>query len=223
MKKIMISLLLLISFFYSQKVFSQPGLGDAAPVITDLKLIDKEMPDLKNKFIYLHFWASWSGSEDIILKHLDVLAERYKNKVVFLAISEQNEEQVRSFLQGKQWYNICFALDDGQIKKKYSVSDLPRYFFISPKNIVLATGGFTSEISDHDLDSLIIINDSTVLPNTTNIVTKQDSILSIASAKIINKHWPIPSLMENMYSFDVNDEVRSVLANPKDIRRNDTN
>lgn len=223
MRKIMILLFSLISFIYSPKVFSQPGLGDAAPVISGLKMIDIEMPDLKNKFVYLHFWATWCGSEDISLNHLNVLAERYKNKVVFLAISEQNEEQVRSFLQGKQWYNIYFGLDDGQIQKKYSVSDLPRYYFISPENIVLATGGFTSEISDHDLDSLIIINDSTVLPNTTKIVTGQDSNSNFASEKSLNKQKPMFFQSKDMISHDINDKKKNVLATSKDILKNITN
>jgi len=181
MKKLMILLIILISFFNSAKVLSQPAVGQAAPALSGLKMIDKELPDLGNKFVFLDFWTTYCAPEVASLPHLNTLALRFKEKVVFFAVSDEKEEQVRGFLQDKQWNNIYFGLDIDQIfHKNFSVKDIPVYYLISPKNIILATG-ISYELTDIALDSIIMENDSTIIKNTVKVVIPQDSSKKISS------------------------------------------
>lgn len=176
MKKRMILLFILISFFYPAKVLSQLAVGQVAPSLTGLKILDKELPDLKDKFVFLDFWATWCTSEVKYLDHLNDLALRHKSNIVFIAVSSESEVQVRSLLQNKLWFNIYFGLDVDQIfYKKFSFENIPVYYLISPKNIILSTG-IANELTDSALNSLIIENDSTAVKNGTRIVVSIDSI-----------------------------------------------
>ena len=175
-KKQMILLFILISIFFPAKVLSQLIVGQVAPSLSGIKMIDKEFPDLKNKFVFLDFWATWCTSEVKYLDHLNDLALRFKVNVVFIAVSSESEVQVRSLLQNKLWFNMYFGLDIDQIfYKKFLFENIPVYYFISPQNIILSTG-IANEISDIDLNSLIIQNDSTIFKTGTIIVTTKDSI-----------------------------------------------
>jgi thiol-disulfide isomerase/thioredoxin len=168
-KKRFLLLLILISVLYSGKVLSQPEVGQSAPALSGLKMINKDFPDIENKFVFLDFWATYSSPEVRSLDHLNILAERFKKRMVFLAVSEENEEQVRSFLQNKLWFNIYFGLDiDLIFHKKFKVEDIPVYYLISPDNIILATG-ISDELQDYKLDS---------------IVNKVDSIRMIKTSRI---------------------------------------
>jgi len=169
MKRPFIMLSVLVSIFNTANVFSQPMVGKAAPAISGLKMITQELPDLGNKYVYLDFWTTYCAPEVASLPHLNSLALRYKDKVVFMAVSDENEEKVRGFLQDKQWNDIYFGLDIDQIlKKNFSVDEIPVFYLISPQRTILATGN-SYGLSDHDLDSIIVYNDTTVLFKPTKI------------------------------------------------------
>lgn len=169
MKRHLILLFVLVSIFNTANVFSQPMVGKAAPAISGLKMITQELPDLGNKYVYLDFWATYSAPEVASLSHLNSLAQRYKNKVVFLAVSDENEEKVRGFLNEKNWNNIFFGLDIDQIlKKNFSIEEIPVFYLISPQKTILVTGN-SYGLSDHDLDSIIVYNDTTMLSKPTKI------------------------------------------------------
>lgn len=169
MKKRMILLFVTILLFNSGKVLSQPIVTQTSPALSGLKMITPEIPNLVNKFVFLDFWTTYCTPEVASMAHLNTLAQRFKDRVVFLAISDENEEQVRSFIQDKNWNNIYFGLDIDQIfHKNFTVKNIPVYYLISPKNIILSTG-ISYELTDIALDSIIMQNDSTIMKNTVKV------------------------------------------------------
>jgi thiol-disulfide isomerase/thioredoxin len=215
MKKLMILLLTFVLFFYSGNALSQPIVGHTAPALSGLKMITMGIPDTGNKFVFLDFWATYCAPEVASLPHLNSLAQRYKDKIVFLAVSDENEEQVSGFIQNKQWDNIYFGLDIDQIfHKNFFVKDLPVYYLISPKNIILSTG-ISYEITDHDLDSIIMQNDSTILKNTVRFITSPKSSDLITSVKILQKDYV-------SYFFKKADENSGLIMEEKDLYSNKT-
>lgn len=160
MKKLTVLSLIFVAFLYSGNVLSQPAVGDKAPALAGLKMLNNELPDLKDKFVFLDFWATYSTPEVRSLDHINKLAERFKDKIVFLAVSEENEEQVRSFIQEKLWYNVFFGLDNNQVfHKNFVIKDIPVYYLISPDNIIISTG-ISNELEDFKLDAFVSRNDS---------------------------------------------------------------
>ncbi len=169
MKRLIILIGILITYFNTSVVFSQLKLGEQAPALTGFKMLTTEFPDLKDKFVFLDFWATWNSAEVRSLNHINVLAKRFKNKIVFLAVSDENEAQISSFIRNNKWYNIFFGLDNEQnLIKSFRISDIPVYFLISPENIIVSTG-ISNEIRDTELDSIVNRNDSIKLIKPLNI------------------------------------------------------
>lgn len=155
MKKQLILPIILVLFLNTENVFSQLQVGKVAPPLPELKIINNEFPNLENKFVFLDFWTTYCEPEVRSLSHLNSLALRFQNRIIFLAITDENEEKVRRFLQNKQWNNIFFGLDeDGIYHKKFAVENIPVYYLISPDHIILSTGK-SNELEDYKLDSIV--------------------------------------------------------------------
>ena len=155
MKKHLILAILFILILFPKNVISQQKVGDVAPELPKLKIINNEFPDLENKFVFLDFWATYCDPEVRSLVHLNTLALRFQKRVVYIAVTDENEEKVRSFLQNQHWDDIYFGLDeDGIYHKKFSIGDIPVYFLISPDHIILSTG-VSTELKDYKLDSIV--------------------------------------------------------------------
>lgn len=155
MKKQLILPIIFTLFLVAGNVFSQLKIGDVAPALPELKVLYREFPDLENKFVFLDFWSTYHSSDIRSLEHLNQLALRFQKRVIYLAITDENEEKVLSFLQNKHWYNIFFGIDkDAIYHKNFSVEIIPVYYLISPDHIILSTG-VSAELKDYKLDSII--------------------------------------------------------------------
>ncbi len=160
MKKQIILFVALICLISSGKAFSQPAVGQTAPTLPSLKIIDNEYPSRENKYLFLDFWATTCAPEVRSLDHVNSLALRFKPRIVFLAVTNENEQQVRALLQTKQWNYLYVGLDENQIyHKKFAVEEPPIFYLISPENVILASG-ISGELMDYKLDSIINKNDS---------------------------------------------------------------
>ncbi len=169
------------------KVHSQPLVDDSSPALPEIKILNREFPDLTNKFVFLDFWATYNAPEVRSMDHLNVLALRFKERIVFLAISDENEVQVRTLLQDKLWFNIYFGLDlDGIYHKNFQVKDIPIYYLISPDHIILSSG-ISEQLADYKLDSIVNRVDSLRQIKTSAILFKPDSSKMIAYGPVLSK------------------------------------
>lgn len=160
MKKKIVVIIAFISLIYSGNALSQPAVGQTAPSLPNLKIIDNNFPNKENKYLYLDFWTTTCTPEVRSLDHLNSLALRFRPKVIFMAVTDENEQQVRSLLQTKQWNYLYVGLDEDRIyHKKFSVEEPPIFYLISPDNVILASGS-SAELMDYKLDSIINKNDS---------------------------------------------------------------
>ena len=186
MKKQLIILGVLILLSGTAKILSQPIVGQVAPLIPKIKTLNNGFPDMRNKYLFIDFWATWCAPEIISLPHINRLAERFKNRIVFLAISDENEEQVRTFIQDKQWNNIFFGVDNNLLlHKNFVVKDLPVYYLISPDNLILSTG-VSSDVIDYKLDSIVNVNDSIRLLKSVKTVSITKNLKKTSSHPIVN-------------------------------------
>lgn len=210
MKKLFALQLFFILCFYSSNLFSQASVGQQAPTLEGLKLIDKQLPDLGNKFVFIDFWATWCAPCRQSLPHVNTLAEKYKDKVVFLAVSDENENTVRPFLQKNSFSSLIFALDiQKNLFSKLDIKAIPYYCLISPQNTILASG-YSSTISDSRLDSIIThYNPSTA--TTSSIKITQDSLQKLSSVEICETPGARKFLSQSGYTLVVRDSLWKVL------------
>jgi len=211
MRKFTILLLILISYSFSSKLFSQPTIGQEAPTLSGIKLIDKKSPNLDKKFVFIDFWATWCSPCRESLPHVDKLAEKYKEKVVFFAISDEKEMAVRQFLQKNNFNSLIFGLDiQKDLFSKLEIKSVPQYYLISPQNKILASG-YSSEISDKYLDS-VITNYNAAKPTIENkIKISEDSIEKVSSIEIFEKSGMTKFLSQSGYTFVMRDSLNIIL------------
>jgi len=211
MRKFTILLLILISYSFNSKLLSQPTVGQKAPSFSGLKLIDKKLPNLENKFIFIDFWATWCSPCRKSLPHVDKLAEKYKDKVVFFAISDEKETEVRQFLQKNIFNKLIFGLDiQKDLYSKFEIRSVPQYYLISPQNTIV-TSGFSSEISDEYLDS-VLMNYNAYKPTTeSKIKISEDSIEKVSSIEISENSGLKEFISQSGYTFLIRDSLSKVL------------
>jgi thiol-disulfide isomerase/thioredoxin len=211
MKKPVILFSILLSLFYSFNLFSQPAVGQTAPSLSGIKIIDKQIPNLENKFVFIDFWATWCSPCRESLPHVDKLAEKYKDKVAFFAISDEKEKDVRQFLQKNNFNSLIFGLDiQNDLYSGFNIRSIPQYYLLSPTNTILASGN-SSEVSDHYLDS-IFTKYATIKNNNINqIKIIQDSLEKISSIEISEKVNARQFISKTGYSILIRDSLKNVL------------
>lgn len=88
--------------------------------------------DLQHNVTVIDFWASWCGPCKLEMPHLQSLAEKYKGKVRFLAISEDEaKEDAVGFMQEEK-YSLPTAFDDGALGRSFQITGLPTLLVIGP-------------------------------------------------------------------------------------------
>lgn len=211
MKRLTILLLILISFSFGSKLLSQPTVGQEAPALSGIKFIDKQLPGLDKKFVFVDFWATWCSPCRKSLPHVDKLAEKYKDKVVFFAISDEKETDVRQFLQKNKFNSLIFGLDiQKNLFSKLEIKSVPQYILISPENTILVSG-FSSEISDAYLDSVITNYNAAKPIIASKIKISEDSIEKVSSIEISEKKGMTKFISQSGYTFIVRDSLHLVL------------
>jgi len=211
MKNTIILLVLFFSISTFYKVSSQPLVGNQAPLLTGLKIVNKQLPDLENKFVFIDFWGTWCIPCRKSLPHLDKLAEKYKDKIVFLNVSDEKEKDVSQFLQKNNYQHLIFGLDiEKNLFLNFDIKWVPQYYLISPKNIILATGS-SSDLTDNILDSIITNYKSLKTDIVSGIKITQDSTNKISSVEINERPDSRPFLTQSGYTLIVRDSLKSVL------------
>jgi thiol-disulfide isomerase/thioredoxin len=193
-------------------LFSQTVTGQKAPALTGLMLLDKKLPDIKNKFVFIDFWATWCQPCRKSLPHINNLAEKYKDNVIFLAISDEKENEVRNFLKNNTFSYLIFGLDiQKDLYSEFEIKTIPQYYLISPENTIVAHG-YSSEISDTYLDSVICGYVPPTKANTASgIKISQDSTEKVSSIEIYEKPGSKSFLNQQGYTFVARDSLKTIL------------
>ncbi len=122
-----------------------PQIGDPPPALTLTKTIqglpaaNLNWERLKGKVVVLEFWATWCGPCVAAIPHLNDLAEQFKDKpVVFISVSSENEEVVRTFLKNHP-VRFTVGLDDYEaLNKAFHVMGIPHAVIVDSTGHIAA-------------------------------------------------------------------------------------
>lgn len=135
------------SFFVSSAKPIDPLASGKSPQMTtalpftlrDLNGAILEPSQFKDKVLIVNFWASWCGPCIEEFPSLLKLIEAYKDKVVLLAISGDNDESaIHGFLKNYKLEGlpIRVAWDyDGSVAKLYQTYKLPESYIFKRQNV----------------------------------------------------------------------------------------
>jgi len=95
------------------------------------------LASLRGRVVLLDFWATWCGPCKIELPHIQRLHEELEKKgLTILAISSEQETQVRRFME-RAGYTIPTSVDGGAaVTRSYGVTAYPTVFVIDKEGVI---------------------------------------------------------------------------------------
>ena len=105
----------------------------------DGKIFDFETT--QNKVVLINFWATWCPPCIAEMPSLEKLYDDYKDKIVFLFVSNEDEAKISKFVT-KNEYSFNVYRPISEYPKHFNVRSIPRTFLIDKKgNIVIDKTG----------------------------------------------------------------------------------
>jgi len=126
-------------------------LNQPAPAIIGEKWLT-DQPDLKDKFLLVDFWATWCGPCRRSIPELNALHNKYRDRMVVVGLSDENEEAVRKMTEPKIEYFV--AVDtQRRTSSQIHLTRIPYTMLIDPKGIVRFEG-HPSSLDEQKLEQL---------------------------------------------------------------------
>ena len=112
----------------------QSFLNQKAPEFVVEKWLS-EKPELAGKFLLIEFWATWCGPCHAVIKRTSALQPRFKDRMAFIALSDEAEEVVRNHNFPPSEY---FSAIDTQARMKNAlgIKALPHTLIVDPQGVV---------------------------------------------------------------------------------------
>jgi thiol-disulfide isomerase/thioredoxin len=120
------------------EISAKSFLNRPAPAISAEKWLTPP-PDLTGKFLLVDFWATWCGPCRQTIPQLNALANRFKDKLVVIGLTDQTEQEVRKMTEPRIEYSIAVDAQH-RASSAFGVERIPHAVLIDPKGIVRFEG-----------------------------------------------------------------------------------
>lgn len=95
----------------------------------------------QNKVVLINFWATWCPPCIAEMPSLEKLHNDYKDKIIFLFVSNEEEEEISRFI-AKNEYSFIVYKAISKYPEDFNVTSIPRTFLIDKKgNIIIDKSG----------------------------------------------------------------------------------
>lgn len=134
-------LLKLISFSPAiENVAERQALSSYNWHLKGLNTADVNFENLKNKVIFINFWATWCPGCVAEKPSIQALYNDYKDKVVFITVTNETEDKVTAYFK-KKGYNLPVYNLKTSEPKELSTESIPKTFLIDKKGMIVINSG----------------------------------------------------------------------------------
>lgn len=122
----------------NKALWAKSFLNQQAPKLVVEKYIS-ENPQTDGKFVLVEFWATWCGPCRKAIPKLNAMQSEFKDDLVIIGISDENEDVVKDMISPKIEYTS--AIDTKAVMKNaFEVKGVPHAVLISPSGVVIWEG-----------------------------------------------------------------------------------
>jgi len=118
--------------------------GDKAPrfYLKDVNGTPHELSDFKDKFIFIHFWATWCAPCISDIPALNQLYSNLGNKPVEIIniCMDENPDKWKEIIEKKNLKGtnlICKGSWEKSLKRLYFITELPHYTLVDQKGMII--------------------------------------------------------------------------------------
>ncbi len=115
-------------------------LGEKAPEVPIEKWITEKPETTEGKYILYDFWATWCGPCIYGLQLAEKEHRRFKDKLATIAVSDESEDTVRSFLESTPLKQPIAIDTQGRASKALQIRAIPHGILIDPEGMVIWQG-----------------------------------------------------------------------------------
>ena len=131
--------------------------GVAAPDFTFTDLATGKvmnLSDLRDKPVYLNFWATWCPPCVKELPHIQAKYEQYKDRINFVAISLDGEQEAPAqFIPSKGYTFPVGYGNEREISRAYNIEAIPASYIIGTDGTIKAQ--IVGSMDEADLESFL--------------------------------------------------------------------
>jgi len=104
------------------------------------------LSDLRGKYVYINFWASWNKASVLDMRLLPPMVEKYKEDVVFVSICmDEDPTDMKSTLSAyPDWdWTLLTAGNVMTVGELFRIRAIPAYFLIGPDGILIQSPAYS--------------------------------------------------------------------------------
>ena len=113
-----------------------------------------KLSDLRDKPVYLNFWATWCPPCVKELPHIQSKYEKYKDRIHFLAISVDSEQEAPAQFISSKGYTFTIGYgNEREISRAYNIEAIPASYIIGTDGTIKAQ--IVGSMDEADLESFL--------------------------------------------------------------------
>ena len=113
-----------------------------------------KLSDLRDKPVYLNFWATWCPPCVKELPHIQSKYEKYKDRIHFLAISVDSEQEAPAQFISSKGYTFTVGYgNEREISRAYNIEAIPASYIIGSDGTIKAQ--IVGSMDEADLESFL--------------------------------------------------------------------